>query len=113
MLRKKIYHGLVSSREAWLKVRILFLAKGLTKVGKDGMDLSSLREACVWTMEQEDILSHSDFLFPSPIIISLNERNAKRMNRTAQVYILPIKQYLEYSFIIARAKTNKPAVSHP
>lgn len=66
MLRKKIYQGLISGREARLKVRILFLAKGLTKVGKDGMDLSSLREACVWTMEQEDILSHSDFPFSSP-----------------------------------------------
>ena len=47
MLRKKIYQSLISGRGAWLKVRILFLAKGLTQVGKGGMDLSSLREACV------------------------------------------------------------------
>ena len=46
MLRKKLYQGLINGREAWLKVRILFPAKVLTQVGKDGMDLSLLREAC-------------------------------------------------------------------
>lgn len=52
MLKKKLYQGLISGREAWLKVRILFPAKGLTQVGKGGMDLSSLREVCAQTVEQ-------------------------------------------------------------
>lgn len=52
MLRKKLYQGLINGREAWLKVRILFPAKVLTQVGKDGMDLSLLREACAQTVEQ-------------------------------------------------------------